>query len=40
LTAEELQEKIWVSLAAQFGQAVLQACSEFSGDKLFEDEEG
>jgi len=24
LTAEELQEKIWVSLAAQFGQTVLK----------------
>jgi len=40
LTAEELQEKLWVSLAAQFGQAVLQACNEFSGDELFENEEG
>ena len=40
LTAEELQEKIWVSLAAQFGQAVSQACSDFSGDELFEIEEG
>jgi len=36
LTAEELQEKIWGEYAKQFGQAVSQACSEFSGDELFE----
>ena len=40
LTAEELQEKIWVSLSAEFGKAVLEACNNFSGDELFENEEG
>ena len=37
LDAEELQDKIWKDLAAEFGKEVLQACNDFSGDELFED---
>ncbi len=36
LNAEELQDKIWIDLAAEFGRAILEACNEFSGDELFE----
>lgn len=36
LDAEELQDKIWNDYAKEFGHAVLEDMSEFSGDELFE----
>ena len=36
LEPEELQEKIWNDYAKEFGRAVLEDMSEFSGDELFE----
>ena len=36
LEPEELQEKIWNEYAKEFGRAVLEDMSEFSGDELFE----
>ena len=36
LESEELQEKIWNDYAKEFGRAVLEDMSEFSGDELFE----
>lgn len=36
LEPEELQEKIWNDYAKEFGRAILEDMSEFSGDELFE----
>ena len=36
IDAEELQDKIWNDYAKEFGHAVLEDISEFSGDELFE----
>lgn len=36
LESEELEDKIWVDYAEEFGQAVLEDMINFSGDELFE----
>lgn len=36
LEPEELQDKIWNDYAKEFGRAILEDMSEFSGDELFE----
>ncbi len=36
LEPEELQDKIWSEYAKEFGHAVMEDISEFSGDELFE----
>lgn len=38
LTGEEIQEKIWNKYSKEFGRAVLEACNNYSGDELFEEE--
>ena len=36
LEPEGLQDKIWNDYAKEFGRAILEDMSEFSGDELFE----
>ena len=36
LDHEELQDKIWNDYAKEFGHAVMEDMSEFSGNELFE----
>jgi len=36
LNAEELQDILWKSYAAELGKTILEKCAEYSGDELFE----
>lgn len=36
LSSEELQDSLWSEYAKEFGRAVLEDMSNFSGDELFE----